>query len=161
MTRHAQSGKRMPRALFAKVERGRKFGAALWLARQLEFAIFDLRLHRAAAAAPLQKTAALARQTAGAPPAPAYNRFACGFSHIFAGGYAAGYYSYLWAEVLAADIFAMFAGAPRARQAALGRRFWQETLAAGGGRPAMEGFLAMRGREPDPRPFLQSYGLAA
>ena len=91
---------------------------------------------------------------------PAWHRFGHAFSHIFAGGYAAGYYSYLWAERLSADAYGAFeeAGADRA---ALGARFRDEVLAQGGARAAIDNFIAFRGREPDNRPLLKSWGIAA
>jgi oligopeptidase A len=91
---------------------------------------------------------------------PAWQRFANGFTHVFAGGYAAGYYSYLWAEVLSADAFARFE-AEGITHADTGRAFRNEVLAVGGSRPALASFVAFRGREPDPAALLRSYGLAA
>jgi oligopeptidase A len=96
---------------------------------------------------------------------PEWHRFPHGFTHIFAGGYAAGYYSYLWAEVLSADAFGAFEEAASAAgsvfDAATGARYRREILAVGGSRPALESFIAFRGREPDPMALLKSYGLAA
>jgi oligopeptidase A len=91
---------------------------------------------------------------------PAWQRMPNTFTHIFAGGYAAGYYSYLWAEVLSADAFGAFAAAG-VLDAAAGERFRREILAVGGSRPALESFIAFRGREPEPEALLRSYGLAA
>ena len=91
---------------------------------------------------------------------PAFNRFPHGFTHIFAGGYSAGYYSYLWAEVLSADAFSAFEQAG-VFDADTGARYRREILAVGGSRPALESFVAFRGREPDPDALLRSYGLAA
>jgi oligopeptidase A len=90
---------------------------------------------------------------------PSFNRFAQSFSHIFAGGYAAGYYSYKWAEVLSADAYAAFEEAGIARYAQVGERFWKEVLSVGGSRPAMESFKAFRGREPQVEPLLRHNGL--
>jgi oligopeptidase A len=91
---------------------------------------------------------------------PAWQRFPHSFTHIFAGGYSAGYYSYLWAEVLSADAFAAFEEAG-VFDAATGARYRREILAVGGSRPALESFVAFRGREPQPDALLRSYGLAA
>ena len=91
---------------------------------------------------------------------PAWHRFPHSFTHIFAGGYAAGYYSYLWAEVLSADAFAAFEEAGLFDHAT-GQRYRREILAVGGSRPALESFVAFRGREPEPEALLRSYGLAA
>ncbi|MFZ9480728.1 MAG: M3 family metallopeptidase, partial [Burkholderiaceae bacterium] len=90
---------------------------------------------------------------------PEFNRFAQSFSHIFAGGYAAGYYSYKWAEVLSADAYAAFEEMGVARYGQVGERFWKEVLSVGGSRPAMESFKAFRGREPQVEPLLRHNGL--
>jgi oligopeptidase A len=90
---------------------------------------------------------------------PQFNRFAQSFSHIFAGGYAAGYYSYKWAEVLSADAYAAFEEAGLDYYPEVGEKFWREVLAVGGSRPAMESFKAFRGREPQVEPLLRHNGL--
>ena len=90
---------------------------------------------------------------------PAFNRFAQSFSHIFAGGYAAGYYSYKWAEVLSADAYAAFEEAGLDHYSQVGERFWREILSVGGSRPAMESFKAFRGRAPEVEPLLRHNGL--
>ena len=170
LTAHVETGETMPRALFAKARAARDFMAGMRLCRQLEAAIFDLRLHTAAADS--QSPAAVlkeARDIAGVMEAPAYDRMPCGFAHIFGGGYAAGYYSYLWAETLAADAFAMLkenpnrpAGQPDGGglHKTLCGKFRREILAVGGSRAAMESFVAFRGRKPDIAPLLAHYGLA-
>jgi len=89
---------------------------------------------------------------------PSFQRFPQSFSHIFAGGYAAGYYSYKWAEVLSADAYAAFEEEPT-NYTAVGQRFWREILSKGGSRPALESFKAFRGREPSPEPLLRHSGL--
>ena len=159
MTAHAENGEPMPRPLFDKVRAARLFLSGMRLVRQLEFALFDFSLHNGENKTAAETLAEVRRETALLPMA-ADNRFYCGFSHIFAGGYAAGYYSYLWAEVLAADIFAQFASSGDILDGELGGRFRREILAVGGGRPAMESFVAMRGREPAIEPLLAHYGLA-
>jgi oligopeptidase A len=126
--------------------------------RQLEFALFDLKLH-SGTPRPFMAVLKEARQQTAVLPAPEWNRFPCCFSHIFAGGYAAGYYSYLWAEVLAADAFALFTESGDVLNAELGSRFRQEVLAVGGSRPAMQSFTAFRGRVPKPAALLKHYGL--
>ena len=128
----------MPRALFDKLLAARNYHAGLRLARQLEFAFFDLFLHCGDS---LARAAAKARKEAAVAPTEKWSRFYCGFSHIFGGGYAAGYYSYLWAEVLAADAYARFASSPRGvLDSRLGAKFAREILHVGGARPAAESF---------------------
>ena len=100
------------------------------------------------------------RRAAAVLPPPAWQRFPHAFTHIFSGGYAAGYYGYLWAEVLAADAFARFEE-EGVFNAATGAAFRREILAVGASRPALESFRAFRGRDPDPAPLLRSYGLTA
>lgn len=158
ITAHEKTGAPMPDALFAKALAARRFQAAMTLMRQLEFALFDWLLHCGGRTP--SRALAEARTVAGVLPAPSYNRFPCGFSHIFGGGYAAGYYSYLWAEALAADAFSVFEEAKTAgERRRLGERFRREILAAGGTRPALESFVAFRGRGPSIEPLLGHYGL--
>ncbi|MGI9306069.1 MAG: M3 family metallopeptidase [Gammaproteobacteria bacterium] len=159
LTAHAETGAPLPRALFDRALSARRFQAGMRLLRQLEFALFDLSLH-AAAPRPFMEVLNEVRRETAVLPAPEWNRFPCGFSHIFSGGYAAGYYSYLWAEVLAADMFSMFEESGNVLNAELGARFRREVLAAGGTRPAMESFTAARGRKPDSAALLRHYGLA-
>lgn len=159
--RHWQTGAPLPDDLFAKMQAARHFHAGLFLVRQLEFALFDFRLHLeydpAQPRPPLDLLAEVRREVAVLHP-PAWHRFPNAFTHIFAGGYAAGYYSYLWAEVLSADAFAAFEEAG-VFDRGTGERLRREILAIGGSRPALENFLAFRGREPDPTALLRSYGL--
>ena len=163
MTAHCDSGEPMPKSLFEKAVAARRFHSGLWLMRQLEFALFDMALHDGKSlngndvAAILQQV----RQYTAVLPAPDYNRFYCGFSHIFAGGYAAGYYSYLWAEVLAADVFMLFKKSDTILNRTLGEQFRQQVLAVGGSRKAMDSFIAMCGREPQVAPLLAHHGLGA
>ncbi|GIX39206.1 MAG: oligopeptidase A [Silanimonas sp.] len=166
--RHWQTGEPLPDALFAKMSAARHFHAGLFLVRQLEYALFDFRLHLeydpARGPRTLELLEEVRREVAVVQP-PAWQRFPHAFTHIFAGGYAAGYYSYLWAEVLSADAFAAFEEAEKTRgrliDAETGARLRREVLAVGGSRPALESFIAFRGREPDPGALLRSYGLAA
>jgi len=161
--RHWQTGAPLPQALFEKMLAARHFHAGLFLVRQLEFALYDFRMHLEYDPARGARTLALlesVRDEVAVIKPPAWHRFPHAFTHIFAGGYAAGYYSYLWAEVLSADAFAAFEEAG-ILDAATGARYRREILAVGGSRPALESFIAFRGREPQPDALLRSYGLAA
>ncbi len=161
--RHWQTGAPLPDALHAKMLAARHFHAGLFLVRQLEFALFDFRVHHEYDPARGSRALALldeVRRAVAVLQPPAWHRFPHAFTHIFAGGYAAGYYSYLWAEVLSADAFAAFEEAG-VFDHATGQRFRREILAVGGSRPALESFVAFRGREPEPEALLRSYGLAA
>jgi oligopeptidase A len=163
IARHVDSGQALPQALYDKLLASRHYHAGLWLVRQLEFALFDFRLHlehdpaKPARIYPLLEE--VRDQVAVIRP-PEWARFPHSFGHIFAGGYDAGYYSYLWAEVLSADAFAAFRD-QGVVDAASGERFRREVLAVGASRPALESFIAFRGREPALEPLLESYGLAA
>jgi oligopeptidase A len=161
--RHWRTGEALPDELFAKMTAARHFHAGLFLARQLEFALFDFRLHLefdpAAGARTLELLESVRDEVAVLRP-PSWQRFPMGFTHVFAGGYSAGYYSYLWAEVLSADAWQAFEEAG-VFDAATGARWRREVLAVGGSRPALESFKAFRGREPDPGALLRAYGLAA
>ena len=161
--RHHETGERLPDALYAKMLQARHFHAGLFLVRQLEFALFDFRLHLeydpAEGARVLDVIKEVRKDVAVLTP-PSWHRGPHAFTHIFSGGYAAGYYSYLWAEVLSADAFAAFEEAG-VFDAATGARYRKEILAVGGSRPALESFIAFRGREPEPDALLRSYGLAA
>ncbi|PTR11859.1 MULTISPECIES: M3 family metallopeptidase [unclassified Novosphingobium] len=158
---HEETGEPLPDALIERLNAARGFMGALAVLRQIEFALFDIRLHRAAADAPdVQGLLDAVRAEVAVMRYPAWNRFAHAFSHIFAGGYAAGYYSYLWAELLSSDAYEQFAAAPE-RQAELGSAFRREVLSQGGGRPAMDNYVAFRGGAPDPGALLRVRGLAA
>ena len=161
--RHWQSGAALPAELFARMTAARHFHAGLFLIRQLEFALFDFRLHLeydpARGARALQLLDEVRREVAVLLP-PEWQRFPHSFTHIFAGGYGAGYYSYLWAEVLSADAFERFEEAGILDRAT-GEEFRRAVLAVGGSRPALHSFVEFRGREPDPLALLRSYGLAA
>jgi oligopeptidase A len=161
--RHWQSGELLPDELFARMLAARHFHAGLFLVRQLEFALFDFRVHLEFDPSRGARTMALLqevrREVAVIHP-PAWQRMPHSFTHIFAGGYAAGYYSYLWAELLSADAFARFEEAGVFDHAA-GADYRRSILAVGGSRPALESFVEFRGREPQPDALLRSYGLAA
>ena len=161
--RHWQTGGKLPDELFARMLAARHFHAGLFLVRQLEFALFDFRLHRefdpARGARALQILGEVRDEVAVLHP-PAWQRFPHAFTHIFAGGYGAGYYSYLWAEVLSADAFERFEEAG-VFDRATGEAYRKAILGVGGSRPALESFVEFRGREPRPDALLRSYGLAA
>jgi oligopeptidase A len=161
MTAHVDTGEPLPRALFDKMLAARNFQSGMQTVRQLEFALFDLRLHydfdpRGAKSALELLDEVRARVAVVVPPP--YNRFPHNFSHVFAGGYAAGYYSYKWAEVLSADAYSLFEenGVLDPRT---GQRFWDEILGTGGSRPALESFVAFRGREPKIDALLRHNGM--
>ena len=160
--RHYETGERLPDELFERMLAARHFHAGLFLVRQLEFALFDFLLHLEydpeQGARPLVVLEQVRKQVAVMHP-PAWQRFPHGFSHIFAGGYAAGYYSYLWAELLSADAFGEFEE-HGVIDRATGDRFRREFLAVGASRPALESFVAFRGRKPEPEALLRSHGLA-
>jgi oligopeptidase A len=163
MTRHVDTGAQLPRPLFDKMIAAKNFQSGMQTVRQIEFALFDMLVHHefdpAGARTMLQLLDAVRGEVA-VVKAPPFNRFPHSFSHIFAGGYAAGYYSYKWAEVLSADAYAMFEE-HGVLDPAVGRRFWQEILGAGGSRPAMESFVAFRGREPSIDALLRHNGMVA
>jgi len=165
MTGHVDTGEPLPRELFEKMRAARHFQSGLQLLRQVEYALFDMRLHLEGA--PGGDVMALLREVrdeVAVLQPPAWHRMPHTFSHIFAGGYAAGYYSYLWAEVLSADAYAAFEEAAAQRgsplDAEVGRRYRQEILEVGGSRPAIESFRAFRGREPRIDALLRHLGLA-
>ena len=162
MSRHVDTGTGLPRALFEKMVAAKNFQSGMQTVRQLEFAIFDMRLHSDfdpdGQKTPLQLADEVRRGVAVLFP-PAYNRFPNSFSHIFGGGYAAGYYSYKWAEVLSADAYSMFEE-NGVLNASVGNRFREEILAAGGSRPALESFVAFRGRKPTIDALLRHNGMA-
>ena len=161
--RHWQSGAALPDDLFARMLAAKHFHAGLFLVRQLEFGLFDFRLHleydAQRGARPLELLDEVRREVAVIRP-PAWQRMPHGFGHIFAGGYAAGYYSYLWAELLSSDAFGRFEEAGVFDRAS-GEAFRRSILAIGGSRPALESFVEFRGREPKSDALLRSYGLAA
>ena len=160
LTRHVQDQTPLPRALYDKMLAAKLFQSGLQTLRQIEFALFDLQLHgshRDRSQTALQLLAAIRKEIAVLIP-PDYNRFPNNFSHIFAGGYAAGYYSYKWAEVLSADAYSLFED-NGILSAKIGGHFWREVLAVGGARPAYDSFVAFRGREPKIDALLRHNGM--
>ena len=170
LTRHADTGAALPRALHDKMVAAKNFQSGLATLRQIEFALFDMRLHSDfdpargpthAGSTVLALLDEVRREVAVMVP-PAWNRFPNSFSHIFAGGYAAGYYSYKWAEVLSADAYSAFEevrGSKGILDAGTGQRFRDEILAVGGSRPAADSFRAFRGREPRVDALLRHNGM--
>ena len=168
MTGHVDSGAALPRALFDKMLAAKNFQAGMQTLRQIEFALFDMHLHSdyepGGGQTPLQLLNAVRQRVAVIIP-PDYNRFPNNFSHIFAGGYAAGYYSYKWAEVLSADAYSLFeeeagnhVGGVLNPEA--GARFWSEILGVGGSREAIASFRAFRGRDPAIDALLRHNGMS-
>ena len=164
MTAHAETGTPLPRALYDKMIAAKNYHAGLQMLRQVEFSLFDMRLHHDYDPNGTQSVADLladVRHKVAVIIPPAFNRFQHSFSHIFAGGYAAGYYSYKWAEVLSADAYGAFEeaqGDPN-RLADTGLAFHREILSVGGSRPALESFTAFRGREPSIDALLRHNGM--
>jgi oligopeptidase A len=162
MTAHVDTGAQLPRELFDKMVAAKNFQAGMQTVRQIEFSLFDMRLH--SNFDPNGKETALdlieqVRDEVAVVRPPKFNRFPNSFSHIFAGGYAAGYYSYKWAEVLSADAYSLFEELG-VLSAQAGSRFKDEVLAKGGSRPAMDSFVAFRGREPSLDALLRHNGMA-
>ncbi|CAN5173462.1 M3 family metallopeptidase [soil metagenome] len=174
MTAHVDTGEPLPRILFEKMLAAKNFQSGMQTLRQVEFSLFDMLLHTSHN--PDEDLMGLlneVRREVAVISAPAYSRTAHTFSHIFSGGYAAGYYSYKWAEVLSADAYAAFeetaaandeAGEASASKSTVsveaGRKYRQAILEAGGSRPAMESFKAFRGREPSLDALLRHQGMA-
>jgi oligopeptidase A len=161
MTRHIDSGEKLPRALFDKMLAAKNFQIGMQTLRQIEFSIFDMRLHSDFDARGTKSVLELldeVRKEVAVLIPPGYNRFPNSFSHIFSGGYAAGYYSYKWAEVLSADAYSLFEE-HGVLNAEIGARFRKEVLAVGGSRDAMQSFIAFRGREPSIDALLRHNGL--
>jgi len=162
MTAHVDTDASLPRALFDKMLAAKNFQSGMQTLRQIEFSLFDMLLHTAhdpaAAIMPLLQQV---RDEVAVLQPPQWSRTAHTFSHIFAGGYAAGYYSYKWAEVLSSDAYAAFEEAASSAEGAreTGRRYRKEILEAGGSRPAIESFKAFRGREPNLDALLRHQGM--
>ena len=159
MSSHEETGAVLPKELFDKMHAAKNFQRGMFLVRQMEFAIFDMEIYHQEDEGRLKEWPQIldkVRQEVAVTQPPAYNRFALSFSHIFAGGYSAGYYSYAWAEVLSADAYAAFEESDDVAET--GRRFWKEVLAVGGSRSAAESFKAFRGREPSLDALLRHSG---
>ena len=168
MTSEAESGEPLPRALYDKMIAAKNFQSGLQTLRQVEFSLFDMRLHDdydPYGSQTVQDVINQVRSKIAVINPPPFNRFQHSFGHIFAGGYAAGYYSYKWAEVLSADAYSAFEEAAshggNVVSAETGRKFHDEILAVGGSRPALESFKAFRGREPSIDALLRHSGMAA
>ncbi|MBX9917400.1 MAG: M3 family metallopeptidase [Nitrosomonas sp.] len=166
MTQHIETGESLPKALFDKMIKAKNFQSGLQMLRQIEFALFDMHVHfdfkPDGDRTVLQLLDDIRNQVAVIIP-PDFNRFPNSFAHIFAGGYAAGYYSYKWAEVLSADAYSMFeeTASDGVVNAATGSHFLEEILAVGGSRSALESFIAFRGREPELDALLRHSGMEA
>ena len=165
MTAHVQTGEPLPSGLFAKMLAAKNFQSGMQTLRQIEFSLFDMLLHTVHNPAhDILPLLAQVREEIAVIQPPPWSRTAHTFSHIFSGGYAAGYYSYKWAEVLSADAYAAFEestaedGLPNVET---GRKYRQAILEAGGSRPAMESFKAFRGREPTLEALLRHQGMTA
>jgi len=163
MTGHVDTGEPLPRSLFDKMLAAKNFQSGLQTLRQIEFSLFDMQLHmQGERASDFMQVLHEVRAEVSVLPSPAWGRTPHSFSHIFAGGYAAGYYSYKWAEVLSADAYAAFeetALADGQSSIETGRRYRQEILEVGGSRPAMASFKAFRGREPQLDALLRHQGM--
>ncbi|MNU29751.1 Oligopeptidase A [compost metagenome] len=163
MTAHAETGLPLPRDLFERMIKARNFQSGMQFVRQLEFSLFDMRIHIPTFDPERDEIMPLldqVRREVAVNPMPEWHRFPNSFSHIFAGGYAAGYYSYKWAEVLSADAYAAFEESPD-DLAGAGARFRAEVLSRGGSRTAARNFEAFRGRPPEIDALLRHNGLAA
>jgi oligopeptidase A len=166
MSAHADTGQPLPRALFDKMTAAKNFQSGLQMLRQVEFSLFDMHLHfdyDPQGGGSVQGVLDAVRAKFAVMLPPPFNRFQNSFGHIFSGGYAAGYYSYKWAEVLSADAYSAFeeASGDDERLAAAGRSFLAEILSVGGSRSALESFRAFRGREPEIDALLRHSGMTA
>jgi oligopeptidase A len=162
ITRHVETGAALPDEKITQLLRTRSFQAGLATLRQVEFSLFDFRLHAEydpARGGRIYEILAQVRKEVAVLQPPEWNRFPNNFGHIFAGGYAAGYYSYKWAEVLSADAFSAFEEAG-IFDGATAQRFVEQILSRGGSRDALDAFVAFRGRAPDVRPLLRQHGIA-
>jgi oligopeptidase A len=172
LSAHVDTGEPLPRALYDKLLAARNFQGGMQMLRQVEFSLFDMTIHHQAQGMSIQTvldTLDLVRKEVAVLFPPSWHRFPHNFSHLFAGGYGAGYYSYKWAEVLSADAYAAFEeeaivapdGTRETLNAATGQRFLKEILAVGGARPAAESFYAFRGRQPSIDALLRHSGMTA
>src|SRR5450830_1773826 len=168
LTGHVRTGEPLPRALYDKMLAAKNFQSGMQTLRQVEFSLIDMHLHYDFDPASQQTVQELmddVRQKFSVMMPPAFNRFQHSFGHIFAGGYAAGYYSYKWAEVLSADAYAAFEEQGKKEgtnlSRTIGQQFQREVLEVGGSRPALDSFKAFRGREPEIDALLRHSGMAA
>src|SRR5690606_4566217 len=170
LSRHVDTGEPLPRALYDKMRAARNFQSGMQTVRQVEFALFDMLIHRRDQGMSIEDVLSTlndVRAEVAVLFPPSWHRFPHNFSHLFAGGYGAGYYGFKWAEVLSADAYAAFeeaaskdeSGGRNTLDADTGRRFRDEILAVGGARPAADSFRAFRGREPSIEPLLKHSGL--
>ncbi|MFT7177437.1 MAG: oligopeptidase A, partial [Halioglobus sp.] len=160
---HYETAEPLPDELLEKMLAAKNFQSAMMMLRQLEFSIFDFRLHMewdSASESSVQELLDEVRAKIAVSTPPSWNKFQNGFSHIFAGGYAAGYYSYKWAEVLSADAFSKFEE-DGIFNPVTGAAFRENVLEMGGSREPMDLFVAFRGREPAIEPLLRHSGIAA
>jgi oligopeptidase A len=161
ISKHVETGAALPQQLQARLIQTRSFQAGLQMVRQLEFSLFDFKLHAGydpAMGGRIAQVLATVRAAVTVTPIPEWNRFAHSFGHVFAGGYAAGYYGYKWAEVLAADAFGAFEE-QGVFDRATAQRFLDAILARGGSRDALDAFIEFRGRRPDVRALLRQNGI--
>ena len=162
MTAHVDSGATLPRELFDKMLAAKNFQSGMMAVRQIEFSLFDMLLHsefEPNSGLTVMDLLNQVRQEVAVLFPPEWHRFPNSFSHIFGGGYGAGYFSYKWAEVLSADAYAAFEEAGNPFDATVGKRFLDEILSVGGSRPAIESFKAFRGREPSVDALLRHSGM--
>lgn len=162
LSAHCQTGEPLPDALIAKLIAAKNFQSGMQTVRQIEFALFDMLLHQSGQAldvAGVMQTLEAVRDEVAVIKPPHWHRFPHAFTHLFAGGYGAGYYSYKWAEVLSSDAFEAFEQAPHPLDPETGMRFRKEILAVGGMRPAAESFVAFRGRKPSLNALLRHQGM--
>ena len=164
MTAHVDTGAPLPRELFDKMLAAKNFQSGMMAVRQIEFSLFDMLIHSdfdpKSGLTVMDVLNDVRKEVAVLLP-PEWHRFPNSFSHIFGGGYGAGYFSYKWAEVLSADAYAAFEEAGNPFDATVGKRFLDEILSVGGSRPAIESFKAFRGREPSVDALLRHSGMIA
>ena len=168
MSSHIETKQPLPKALFDKMIAAKNYQSGLQMLRQVEFSLADMHLHYdydPNGRKTVQDVLDAIRHKYAVVIPPEFNRFLQSFSHIFAGGYAAGYYSYKWAEVLSADVYSAFeeslADGNDLISPAMGAKLLEEILSVGGSRPAIESFVAFRGRQPSIDALLRHNGLAA
>ncbi len=162
LTAHIETGEPLPESLFQKMKAAKNFQSGMQTVRQIEFALFDMLLHHqpeGMGIGEVMQTLDTVRNEVAVIKPPAWHRFPHAFTHLFAGGYGAGYYSYKWAEVLSADAFAAFEEAQSTLDPATGELFKREILSVGGMRPAAESFKAFRGRDPQIEALLRHSGM--